>query len=88
MLINRGKVTDIYISSNVLNSNELKQINKEKRGSPFEYGNAIILASYSLKCILGRGYRQIQGFIENIAKYIANLPKPNFSTGLDLTLDV
>jgi len=80
MLINRGRVIDIYISAEMANNKELRQLNDEKRGRPFKYSNIVIFAGYTLKCITGRGYRWIQGFIENISKFITKVPKPNFRT--------
>lgn len=79
-LVNRGKIIDIYMSADAVNRTELAAINRGKIGRPYRYSNAIVTAAYSLKCLINRGYRFIGGFIEDMAKYIKKVPKPDFRT--------
>jgi len=79
-LVNRGRVINIYISTDLCRTEEIHKLNKEKSGRPYIYTDATILAAYSLKCIFHFGYRQIQGFVEDIATYVKKVSTPNFRT--------
>lgn len=79
-LINRGRVINIYISADLCRNDDIRKINKKKFGRPYEYTDATIFAAYSLKSVFHFGYRQIQGFIEDVAKYVKRVQIPNFRT--------
>lgn len=80
LLVNRGRVINIYISADLCKGNDLRKLNKEKFGRPYEYTNAVILAAYSLKCLFRFGYRQIGGLVKDISTYIKKCAVPDFRT--------
>lgn len=79
-LINRGRVINVYIAAELCRNEDIRKLNREKSGRPYAYTDATILAAYALKCIFHFGYRQIQGFVEDIATYVKNVTTPNFRT--------
>lgn len=80
LLVNRGRVINIYVSANLCKENDLRKLNKKKFGRPYEYTNTIILAAYSLKCLFRFGYRQTGGLIKDISNFIKGCVVPDFRT--------
>lgn len=79
-LINRGKEITLFICVKNINwSTELKEMNKGKRGSPYEYPDIIIYAGMVIKCLQHKGYRQLQGFVEDLSEFL-HFDVPNFRT--------
>jgi Transposase DDE domain len=79
MLVRRGKVVTILIEPSLVDSDSLKKINKNKVGRPFRFATGLISAAFAVKCALRLGYRQIQGFVEDISGKL-NTKVPNFRT--------
>lgn len=79
-LINRGRLVTLFLKENSLDwQKELEKINLSKRGSPYTYPNTIIWIGFGIKCVLHMGYRQLQGFMEDICKLL-KFSIPNFRT--------
>jgi hypothetical protein len=79
-LVNRGKVVTIFLKENNLNwKDEIGRMNEGKRGSPYEYPNTIMWIGFGLKCVLHMGYRQLQGFMEDVCGFL-KFSIPNFRT--------
>lgn len=79
-LVNRGRIVTIFLKENVLNwKGELDRMNRGKRGSPYEYPNTIIWIGFGIKCIFHLGYRQLQGFMEDVCAFL-NFSIPDFRT--------
>lgn len=78
-LINRGKVITLVIEPSFLDSGSLKEINKNKVGRRFQFSPALISAAFAVKCTLRLGYRQLQGFMEDICGKLGK-KIPNFRT--------
>ena len=48
---------------------EIKAVNKGKVGRPFKYSTGLILATFTIKCLFGLGYRETE---ENLRGYMEN----------------
>lgn len=79
-LINRGRIVTIFLKESNLNwEDELRKSNANKRGKPYKYPNTIMLVGFGIKCVLCLGYRQLQGFMEDICGFL-RFSMPNFRT--------
>jgi len=79
-LVKRGEIT-LYVEPSVLKQDEeLKCMNKGKRGKPYTYGTGLIFASFALKCFLRLGYRETEGLIRDITRRLGLQSVPNFRT--------
>lgn len=79
-LVNRGRVVTIFLKQKDTDwSSELKRMNEGKRGSPYTYPDTLMWMGFGIKCIFHLGFRQLQGFIEDIADKIG-FPIPDFRT--------
>jgi transposase len=78
-LINRGKVITILIEPSLLESESLRSINKGKVGRKFKFSTGLISAAFAVKCVFRIGYRQLEGFIEDISDKL-HKSIPNFRT--------
>lgn len=80
MLVRRGEIA-LYIEPALLmQDEEVRRINDRKVGRPFSYGNGLILAGFTLKCLLRFGYRQTEGVVRDICRKIEHFTIPNFRT--------
>jgi len=79
-LVNRGKEITLFLDIKDTDfEEELSKMNKGKRGSPYEYPNTLIYAGMVIKCLQHKAYRQLQGYIEDLARFL-HIPKPDFRT--------
>jgi hypothetical protein len=79
-LVNRGREITLFLDiKNTDFEEELSKMNKGKRGSPYEYPNTLIYAGMVIKCLQHKTYRQLQGYIEDLAKFL-HIPEPDFRT--------
>ena len=79
-LSERGRVLTLFLKKGDLDfKKELKDMNKKKRGSQYEYPNSIVHAGISIKCLFHLGYRQLQVFMDDVFAFL-NFPIPNFRT--------
>jgi ADP-heptose:LPS heptosyltransferase len=70
-LVDRGKEITIFINQKDMDwTEELQKLNNGKRGAPYEYPNTLIFAGIAIKCLQHKGYRQLQGFIEDLSKFL------------------
>lgn len=77
-LVKRG---ELLISLDFLESwdDELKEMNKEKRGRPYEFPEKLILFMAYVH-ILFLPYRQMEGFLRKLSEYIPQLKTADFTT--------
>ena len=79
-MVNRGKVLTLFLQDASLNfEKELREMNKGKRGKPYEYPNILIWAGFAIKCVFRQGYRQLQGFMEDVCRSLGTVI-PDFRT--------
>lgn len=79
MLVRRGEISLYIEPAALIQSREVKELNKDKIGRPFIYGNGLVFAGFALKCLLRFGYRQVSGAIRDILRNI-QVETPNFRT--------
>lgn len=70
------KEGEVYLSFDFLDTwnEELKQLNHKKEGGQYQYPESLIRFLHVLKVVFGVGFRQEQGALQSLAKYI---PIPN-----------
>ena len=79
-MVNRGRILTLFLKDTSLNfDKELRDMNRGKRGKPYEYPNVLIWAGFAIKCVFHQGYRQLQGFMEDICKSLGTII-PDFRT--------
>lgn len=79
-MVNRGRILTIFLNPASLDfKKEVENLNRGKRGKPFVYPNLLVWAGLAVKCVFHQGYRQLQGFLEEICAAL-KLPIPNFRT--------
>ncbi len=78
-LVNRGKIITILIQPELMESETLQKMNKNKVGRPFRFSTGLITAAFAVKCILRFGYREIEGFVDDISSKL-KIKVPNFRT--------
>ena len=59
---------------------ELEEMNKNKRGSPFEYPQSFIDFAALLKISFNQPYRQLKGIIKRLSAYIPGLKSADYTT--------
>lgn len=59
---------------------ELSHMNMKKEGHPFEYPDAFIRWASLLKTVFQRPYRQLEGFIRSLSKYLPIIQVPSYKT--------
>jgi len=71
-LVRRG---EFYISLDWLNSwgEELEEMNRNKRGRPFEFTNLFIQFMASVYTLYSIPYRQMEGFLRKLSSYIPSI---------------
>lgn len=79
MLVRRGEISLYIEPAALMQTKEIRQLNLDKVGRPFIYGNGLIFAGFALKCLLRFGYRQIKGTLRDLLKNI-NVKTPDFRT--------
>ena len=77
-LIRRG---EILFSLNFLEKwdEEIEKMNRGKRGRPYEYPESFAVFMKILHDCIHIRYRQIEGFLRALSKYIPNIKAPSFS---------
>ena len=78
-MINRGKVITLLIEPTLLEAESVEIMNKNKVGRRFEFSQALISAAFIVKCALRFGYRELQGFMEDVCRKLRK-KTPNFRT--------
>ena len=78
-LVNRGKIITVLIQPSLMRSESLQKMNNNKVGRPFRFSVGLISAAFAVKCILRLGYRQTEGFIDDISSKL-KIKAPNFRT--------
>jgi len=58
---------------------EIKKMNKGKRGRPYEYPESLAVFTKILHDCIHIRYRQIEGFLRALSKYILKIKIPSFS---------
>lgn len=59
---------------------ELERMNKGKRGKPFEYPEGFVRFLAPVRVFFHLPYRQEEGFVEALAKFLPELKVPDYST--------
>ncbi len=62
-----------------MNSESVQKMNRNKIGRRFKFSQGLISAAFAVKCALRLGYRQLQGFMEDVCSQIKK-QMPNFRT--------
>jgi hypothetical protein len=79
-LVNKGRIVTIFLKEAGLNwKEEVIELNKKKHGRSYKYPNTIIQIGFGINCTLRLGYRQLQGFIEDMCRFL-NFSMPDFRT--------
>jgi len=78
-LVRRG---EILLDFSTINNwkQELKQLNKGKVGEPYHYPNSLIMLLGLIRILYHLPYRQLEGFIRALAKYVEGLQAPDYTT--------
>ncbi len=78
-LIKRG---EFYLSLDFINSwdTELERMNQGKRGRPFNYPEAFIQFAAMASIFFHLPYRQLEGFINQLSRYIPGLRSADYTT--------
>jgi hypothetical protein len=91
-LVRRGEVLLDFDLLDEWNA-ELKRMNSHKEGAPFRYPEAFMTLLAYLHVLFHLPYRQEEGFVRSLSKYVDGLRVPNYTTiwertnQLDMTLD-
>jgi len=91
-LVRRG---EILLDFDLLDewSEELKKANQHKVGAPYRYPEAFMRLLAYLHVLFHLPFRQEEGFVRSLSKYVEGLRAPDWSTiwertkGLDMTLE-
>jgi hypothetical protein len=77
-LVRRG---ELYIDLEFIENwdNELKKMNERKRGRPFKYPEQFIRFLAGVHYIMHIPYRQLQGFIRGLARWISRIKDPHYT---------
>lgn len=77
-LVRRG---ELYIDLDLVENwdIELKSMNERKRGRPFEYPEQFIRFLAGVHYIMHIPYRQLQGFVRGLAKWIPKIGDPHYT---------
>jgi hypothetical protein len=59
---------------------ELEEMNKNKRGSPFEFPQSFIDFAAFLKIVFNLPYRQLQGVVKKLATHVPGLKSADYTT--------
>lgn len=59
---------------------ELEEMNKNKRGSPFEFPQSFIEFAAFLKTVFSLPYRQLQGVLKKLSVYVPGLQSADYTT--------
>ena len=79
-LVNRGRVVTFFLKNGHVDfKEELRKMNENKKGKPYEYPSTIMSVGFAIKCIFHMGYRQLQGYMEDVCKFL-DYSIPNFRT--------
>jgi hypothetical protein len=78
-LIKRG---EFYLSFDFIEhwEKELDDINKNKRGSPYEFPHSFIEFSSFVKCVFNLPFRQLQGVCNKLSLYVPGLHSADYTT--------
>lgn len=78
-LVKRG---EFYLTMDFIEywEKELEEMNKNKRGSPFEFPQSFIDFSAFLKTIFNLPYRQLQGISKKLSVYVPGLQSADYTT--------
>ena len=58
---------------------EIEKMNKGKRGRPYDYPQSFMIFLKVMHDCIHIRYRQLEGFIRSLAKYIPKIEAPSFS---------
>lgn len=78
-LVNRGRVITILIEPQLMESESLQKMNKNKVGRRFRFCSGLISAAFVIKCVFRIGYRQLEGFMRDVSDKL-HKSIPNFRT--------
>jgi hypothetical protein len=59
---------------------ELAQMNKDKRGSPFEFPQSFVDFTAFLKTVFNLPYRQLQELLRKLSLYVSKLKSADYTT--------
>lgn len=78
-LVKRG---EFYLTMDFIEywDEELEEMNKNKRGSPFEFPQSFIEYAAFLKIVFNLPYRQLQGVLKRLSPYIPGLKLADYTT--------
>lgn len=78
-LVKRG---EFYLLADFIEhwDEELEEMNKNKRGSPFEFPQSFIDYTAFLKTVFNQPYRQLQGVTERLSLYMPGLKSADYTT--------
>lgn len=78
-LVKRG---EFYLNLDFLDKNqgELMKMNKNKRGRPYAYTDSFIMFTAFLKTAFGLEYRQTEGVLRALSKYVPGIRAADYTT--------
>lgn len=79
MLVNRGRVITILIEPQLMESDSLQKMNRNKVGRRFKFCSGLISAAFAVKCVFRLAYRQLEGFMRDVSDKL-HKSIPNFRT--------
>lgn len=78
-MVDRGKVITILIEPQLMESESLQKMNRNKVGRRFRFCAGLISAAFAIKCVFRIGYRQLEGFMKDVSDKL-HRSIPNFRT--------
>lgn len=78
-MVDRGRVITILIEPQLLESETLQKMNKNKPGRRFKFCSGLISAAFAVKCVFRLPYRQLEGFMRDVSDKL-HKSIPNFRT--------
>src|SRR3990172_7344528 len=86
-LVRRGEILLDFDLLDEWNA-ELKKVNRKKEGAPFRYPEPFMRLLAYLHVLFHLPYRQEEGFITSLSKYVEGLDVPGYSTIWERTHDL
>jgi len=80
LLVNRGRLSSYLLPAVENRGRDLRILNRNKVGRPYQYSTVEILAAFAIKCVLKLGYREASGMVLDFELAWEVKNSPNFRT--------